>query len=287
MRPFSMRSARTSSTSTIHILPPSSIRARPLLRRSLHWRSSEGCPGQICFMLSCSVSRSNAVSAMRFLPITTPAAGTSRQAAGCLGLRLRARSSKKMGHALGIAAAQSGSITENLATGAKNIGVGNAARGGLLSALAAEAGVSAAERAIEGPQGWSQATGDQLKTDVLFADLGRSWEMAKNTYKPYPCGIVLHPVIDACLDLRRRFALAAPDIASVTVTGHPLLLARADRPVNNARDAKISIHHSVAVVFLFGAAGLPEYSETAAIDPAVVALRERVQAQADPAVGGR
>jgi hypothetical protein len=38
-----------------------------------------------------------------------------------------------------------------------------------------------------------------------------------------------------------------------TVTGHPLLLTRADRPVNNACDAKISIHHSVAVAFLFGA----------------------------------
>jgi hypothetical protein len=38
-----------------------------------------------------------------------------------------------------------------------------------------------------------------------------------------------------------------------TVTGHPLLLTRADRPVNNARDAKISIHHSVAMAFLFGA----------------------------------
>ena len=212
----------------------------------------------------------------------TASCGVFGAAAACA--KLLGLDPKKTGHALGIAAAHSGSITENLATGAKNIGVGNAARGGLLSALAAEAGVSAAERAIEGPQGWAQATGDQLKTDVLFADLGRSWEIAKNTYKPYPCGIVLHPVIDACLDLRRRFALAAPDIASVTVTGHPLLLTRADRPVNNARDAKISIHHSVAVAFLFGAAGVSEYSETAAIDPAIVALRERVQAQADPAV---
>jgi 2-methylcitrate dehydratase PrpD len=79
-------------------------------------------------------------------------------------------------------------------------------------------------------------------------------------------------------------ALGTGDIASVTVTGHPLLLARADRAVNSARDAKISIHHSVAVVFLFGAAGLHEYSESAAVDPAVVALRECVKAQADPAV---
>jgi 2-methylcitrate dehydratase PrpD len=212
----------------------------------------------------------------------TASCGVFGAAAACA--KLVALDAARTGHALGIAAAQSGSIAENLATGAKNIGVGNAARGGLFSALAAEAGVRAAERAIEGPQGWAQATGDRLKADLLFAGLGESWEIAKNTYKPYPCGIVLHPVIDACLDLRRRLVLTAGDIASVTVTGHPLMLTRADRPVNNARDAKISIHHSVAVVFLFGAAGLPEYSEAAAFDPAVVALRQRVQAQADPAV---
>ena len=68
------------------------------------------------------------------------------------------------------------------------------------------------------------------------------------------------------------------------MTGHPLLLTRADRLVNNARDAKISIHHSVAAAFLFGAAGLPEYSDSAVSNPAIVALRERVQAHADPAV---
>jgi 2-methylcitrate dehydratase PrpD len=212
----------------------------------------------------------------------TATCGVFGAAAACA--KLLGLDAAKTAHALGIAAAQSGSITENLATGAKNIGVGNAARGGLMSALAAEVGVDAAARAIEGPQGWAQATGDQLKTDLLFADLGKSWEMAKNTYKPYPCGIVLHPVIDACLDLRRRFPLAASDIASVTVTGHPLLLTRADRAVNNARDAKISIHHSVAVAFLFGAAGLSEYSESAAVDPAIVAFRQRVRAQADPAL---
>jgi len=142
----------------------------------------------------------------------TATCGVFGAAAACA--KLLRLDAAKTGHALGIAAAQSGSITENLAPGAKNIGVGNAARGGLFSALAAEAGVDAAERAIEGRQGWAQATGDPLKTDVLFADLGKRWEIAKNTYKPYPCGIVLHAVIDACLDLRRRYALTADDIAS-------------------------------------------------------------------------
>ena len=31
--------------------------------------------------------------------------------------------------------------------------------------------------------------------------LGQSWELAQNTYKPYPCGIVGHPIIDGGLEL--------------------------------------------------------------------------------------
>jgi 2-methylcitrate dehydratase PrpD len=187
-------------------------------------------------------------------------------------------------HAIGIAASQSAGIVENLATGAKNVGIGSAARNGLLAALVAELGYKAAPRAIEGAQGWARAIGDELKFDALVAGLGESWEITRNAYKPYPCGIVLHAVIDACFELRRTYALSAADVAAVTVAGHPLLLARADRPVANERDGKISIHHSVAAVFLFGAAGVREYSDAVVMDPAVVAFRERVHAEIDPAI---
>jgi 2-methylcitrate dehydratase PrpD len=187
-------------------------------------------------------------------------------------------------HAIGIAASQSAGIAENLATGAKNVGIGNAARNGLFAALLAERGLSAAPRAIEGAQGWARAVGDELMPDALLADLGERWEITRNAYKPYPCGIVLHAVVDACFELRSRYALAAADIAAVTVAGHPLLLARADRSVANERDGKISIHHSVAAVFLCGAAGVREYSDAVVMDPAIVAFRERVHAEIDPAL---
>jgi 2-methylcitrate dehydratase PrpD len=187
-------------------------------------------------------------------------------------------------HALGIAASQSGGIVENLAAGAKSIAMGNAARNGLLAALAAERGCTAAARAIEGPLGWARAAGDEVDVEELVGGLGARWELAKNTYKPYPCGIVLHPVIDACLALRQRHGIAAADVAGVIVNGHPLLLARADRPVANERDARISIHHSVAAVFLFAAAGLREYSDAAVRDAAAIALRGRVRAEADAAI---
>jgi 2-methylcitrate dehydratase PrpD len=187
-------------------------------------------------------------------------------------------------HAIGIAASQSAGIAENLASGAKNAGIGNAARNGLFAALLAEIGYGAAPLAIEGPQGWARAVGAEPGLEALLDGLGESWEITKNTYKPYPCGIVLHAVIDACLELRSRHMLAAADIASVTVAGHPLLLARADRAVANERDAKISIQHSVAVVFVFGAAGLREYSGEAVVDAQVAAFRAKVHPEIDPGV---
>jgi len=119
--------------------------------------------------------------------------------------------------------------------------------------------------------------------DILLNDLGKSWELTKNAYKAYPCGIVLAPVIDACLELRRRHSVKADDIDGVTVRGNSLLLARADRPVvPDDRIAKLSIQHSVAIAFLFGAAGVKEFSDIEA--PAVVALRGRVGAEADDAI---
>ena len=104
----------------------------------------------------------------------------------------------------------------------------------------------------------------------------RSWRAlgdAKNTYKPYPCGIVMHAVIDACLALRRDHAVTPAEIAEIIVSGDQLLLDRGDRTVSNDRDARVSIHHCAAVSLLFGAAGLKEFSDEIVHDPAVVALR--------------
>ena len=106
--------------------------------------------------------------------------------------------------------------------------------------------------------------------------------LLQNTYKPYPCGIVMHAVVDACLALRRDHALTAADIAEIIVSGDQLLLDRGDRTVTNDRDARVSIHHCAAVSFLFGAAGLKEFSEETVHEPAVIALRARTKARLNP-----
>jgi 2-methylcitrate dehydratase PrpD len=199
--------------------------------------------------------------------------------AAAAGARLLGLNAEQTAHALGIAASQSAGNVENLPSAAKNVSVGNAARNGLFAALLAEQGYTAAPAAIEGPLGWARAMGDDPAIGEMTEGLGERWELLKNTYKPYPCGIVMHAVIDACLALRHEHALQPDAIAEITISGDQLLLDRGDRFVANERDARVSIYHCAAVSFQFGKAGVFEFSDVAVHDPAVVRLRGLTKAQ--------
>lgn len=116
---------------------------------------------------------------------------------------------------------------------------------------------------------------------AITEGLGRHWEIGRNTYKPYPAGIVFHAVIDAGLELRARLDVPPEAIAAVTVAGDALLLARGDRVVRNARDARVSIHHSAALSLLRGRAGVADFEQPAVDDPALAAFRGKVTAALD------
>lgn len=190
----------------------------------------------------------------------------------------------QIAHALGIAASQSAGIVENLPTEAKNVGMGNSARGGLLAALLAAEGYDAAPLAIEGPRGWARATGDEPKLDEVIGQLGERWELLENTYKPYPAGIVMHAIIDACRELRTQHGIKSEEIMDVRVAGDRLLLDRGDREVRNEKDARVSIHHSVAAPFLWGGFGVAELEPAKVMSPEAVALRAKVRAEHDPSM---
>jgi 2-methylcitrate dehydratase PrpD len=209
----------------------------------------------------------------------TSTCGVFGAAAACA--KLLELPADQISNAIGIAASQSAGIVENLPSAAKNVSVGNAARNGLFAALLAAEGYSASPRAIEGPLGWARAMGDEPNTARLTGGLGKSWEIAKNTYKPYPAGIVFHAVIDACFKLRTKLNRRINDIASITVQGSALLLARGDRPVRNERDARVSIHHCAACALLLGAAGVPEFADATVFRPDIVSLRQKVRAVLD------
>jgi 2-methylcitrate dehydratase PrpD len=133
--------------------------------------------------------------------------------------------------------------------------------------------------------GAAAVASDTVDLAKMTAGLGDKWEILANAYKPYPCGVVLFPVIDACLELRKRITVPVGDIARVVVRGHPLLRERTDRPdANDGRIAKVSLQHSIAIALLQGTAGIAQFTDAAVADPAVQALRAKVTAEDDASI---
>lgn len=176
--------------------------------------------------------------------------------------------------ALGSAACQAGGLVESLGTMSKSISVGNAARNGILAALLAQDNFDGPDRPLEGANGFLQVFGDAPDFDAVTRGLGEQWEISNVAYKPYPCGVVLNPVLDACLALSARIEPRRLDtIEAIELTGHPLLRQRTDRPnIKTGRESQVSAQHAVPVALLRGNAGLEAFSDQAVSDPKLRAL---------------
>ena len=155
------------------------------------------------------------------------------------------------------------------------------ARAGMFAAHLAAAGVDCREDVIEAPKGFLEIFAPGADPAHAVDDLGSRWEMSANTYKPYPCGIVVQPAIDACLDVAAQMR-PSDRVESATLTVHPLTMVLADRPhPRDIFEAQVSLQHWAACVLLRGAAGIAEVRQEVIGDPGIAALRGRIAGRAD------
>jgi 2-methylcitrate dehydratase PrpD len=182
--------------------------------------------------------------------------------------------------ALGTASTQSSGLCECLGMPAKSVSVGNAARNGLWSALLAEKGFDGPAEPLAGRQGFYNALGDEPNLSRVTDGLGESFEIMATSYKPYPCGFVIHPVLDRVLDWRRDNPTA--EVTRIVVRGNPLLAHRTDRPdISTGRESQVSLQHAVAASLVHGVAGLDQFTDACVGDPRVQALRRKVEVVRD------
>jgi 2-methylcitrate dehydratase PrpD len=185
---------------------------------------------------------------------------------------------RQVASALGIAATQASGLVEVLGSMARVLNAGFAARNGLAAARLAAAGFEGPRAPIEGLRGFVNVFGGSADLPQLTQRFGERWAMERVAYKPYPSGVVLHALIDACLEHRERLRIAQ----SIEVHLNPLAIERTDRPdPRNSIEARLSAQHAVAVALLHGEAGLAQFSDAAAVDGEVQALRRRIVVAAD------
>jgi 2-methylcitrate dehydratase PrpD len=210
----------------------------------------------------------------------TGTAGVMGAAAACG--KLLGLNEQQMVWALGIAATQSSGLREMFGTMCKPFHPGNAAKNGLMSALLAEKNFTSSNRGIEAPRGFAHVLSTKFDPAEIIDGLGKTFEIDLNTYKPFACGIVIHPIIDACVQLRNEHGLTGDEIESVLAKVHPLVLELTGKKTpQTGLEGKFSVYHSAAAGFIYGAAGEREYSDAVVRDAKVVALRDKVTAVVD------
>jgi 2-methylcitrate dehydratase PrpD len=199
--------------------------------------------------------------------------------------RLLGLNEQQMVWALGIAATQASGLREMFGSMVKPMHPGNAARNGLLAALLASKNFTSAEQGIEGRRGFANVLATARNYEEITGRLGETWEISLNTYKPFACGIVEHPAIDGCIQLRNEHKLKPEDIESISLKVHPLVLELTGKKMpQSGLEGKFSVYHSCAVAVIHGAAGEAQYSDEVVRDLKVIALRDRVTAAVEPGI---
>lgn len=189
---------------------------------------------------------------------------------------------EQMTWALGIAATQSSGLREMFGTMCKPFHPGRAAQNGMAAAWLASQNFTSSVRAIEAPRGFAQVLATERNLAAITSRLGETWEVAENTYKPFACGIVIHPTIDGCIQLRSEYGLAGDEIDGIELTVHPLVLElTGKRDPQTGLEGKFSVYHSAAIAIIHGEAGERGYRDEVVRDPAVRALRDKVIATPD------
>jgi aconitate decarboxylase len=116
--------------------------------------------------------------------------------------------------------------------------------------------------------------------------LGKTWEIETNAFKPFPCGIVCHPAIDAAIQCHdestQKHGLEHREIKNVSLRVHPLVVElTSKRKPKDGLEAKFSVFHGCAVGLLYGKAGPAQYADEVVTSSEVVSVRDKVSIEAD------
>ena len=205
-------------------------------------------------------------------------------AAAAIG-KLMGLSTQQMVWAFGLAATQAAGVREMFGSMAKSWQPGRAAQNGYTSALLAKADFTAGEQGIEGPRGFAPVTASAYDLAKITNGLGKDFALSKNAYKPYACGLVVHPTIDGCSQIREKYRIDPAQVTAVRVRIAPLVLDLCNkRDLYRELQSKYSIYHAAAIGLVRGKGGIQEFTMSAVNDPDIKRIRDLVTATADDSV---
>lgn len=186
--------------------------------------------------------------------------------------------------AVSIAASMFVGQREAFGTMTKPYHPGKAAANGIAAARLAQQGQSAAADVFEAQGGYSHSLSTKVDFALMNDAMGTRWELLFNTYKPYPCGIVAHPAIDAGLALSTQIA-DVDAIDTITLRCHPLVPELMGNPQpKDGLQARFSAIHGVAAALCDRQVGIAQYEDARVVRDDVKAIRAKTTLAPDATV---
>jgi 2-methylcitrate dehydratase PrpD len=188
---------------------------------------------------------------------------------------------RQMTMALGLAGTQAAGLKSMFGTMAKPFHAGKAASNGVLAAQLALKGVTAHPDVIGVEQGFLRTQSDGA-VPVAFEAPRRGSEIVNTLFKYHAACYLTHSAIEAVRRIRER-GIGPKTIRSVQLHVPKTNLAVCNIPSpQTGLETKFSLRHMVACAALGrDTAAIGTYSDANAIEPELVALRERVVVHGD------
>jgi 2-methylcitrate dehydratase PrpD len=181
-------------------------------------------------------------------------------------------------YALGIAGSLASGVRAHRGTMAKALNAGHAAENGIVAATLAAIGFTASSDIFDDPMGYFAAA-CHGRVDRKLVKFGPPFFLVRPgaAIKIYPCAGVLHPALDAIIDLAKQHDLRPDNVKRIRVSLGPdaALPLVYNRP-RTALEGKFSLPFSAAVALVHRRAGLSEYTDRNVLDPEITALMTRV-----------
>ncbi|MGA2146317.1 MAG: MmgE/PrpD family protein [Bryobacteraceae bacterium] len=182
--------------------------------------------------------------------------------------------------ALGIAASQSGGLRENFGTMSKPFQAGHAAEAGVVATDLDALGWTASERILEAPSGFFRAAGGGFDPIAIAGKLGAPWTFHDPgvSIKPIPSGSLTHPGMTELLRLIHEHRIRPETVEQVDIgTNSYMPTALIHHRPTNSLQAKFSMEFCMAVLLLYGKAGLTMFTDEVVNRPEVQSMIGRVR----------
>jgi 2-methylcitrate dehydratase PrpD len=195
-------------------------------------------------------------------------------------------------HALAIAASLSSGIRVNFGTMTKPLHVGRAAQNGIMAAELAAAGFTGGGDGLDGPWGYFQvfSFGNGFDPARIIGKLGNPYTIVTPgvSIKPYPCGVLGHPSMDAMRTLVVSHDVKPEQIAAIRLrAGSNILNPLRYKLATSELEAKFCPAFMLSSIALRRKAGIHEFTDEFVRSAPVQRMMGLVDTVLDPAIEAR